>query len=66
MSGSGHQDELLTPREAARLLRLSERTLCRYRTLGIGPAWLRAGSRMLRYRRTDVLAWLVAQPGTGR
>ena len=45
-------DTLLTGRETAALLRLSERTLERHRTAGTGPRYL---GRVIRYRRRDVL-----------
>jgi predicted DNA-binding transcriptional regulator AlpA len=50
-------DVLLTGREAAALLRLSERTLERHRTAGTGPRFCALG-RAIRYRRCDVLAFI--------
>ena len=52
-----HLDELLTGREAAALLRLSERTLERHRTAGTGPRFCALG-RAIRYRRCDLHAWI--------
>jgi predicted DNA-binding transcriptional regulator AlpA len=52
-------DTLLTGREAAALLRLSERTLERHRTAGTGPRFSALG-RAIRYRRRDLLAWVEA------
>jgi predicted DNA-binding transcriptional regulator AlpA len=52
-------DTLLTGRETAALLRLSERTLERYRTAGTGPRFSALG-RAIRYRRRDLLAWVEA------
>lgn len=46
----------LTQDEAAKVLRLSNRTLERYRILGTGPRFIRAGRRIL-YRSTDLTAW---------
>ena len=46
---------LLTQREAAALLRLSERTLERMRVSGLGPKFIRLG-RSIRYRLTDIEA----------
>jgi len=46
-------DALLTTREAAALLRLSERTLERQRTTGTG-ANFRKFSRAIRYSRRDI------------
>lgn len=50
-------DTLLTGREAASLLRLSERTLERHRTTGTGPRYVALG-RAIRYRRRDLLDWI--------
>jgi len=50
-------DTLLTGREAAELLRLSERTLERHRTAGTGPRFCALG-RAIRYRRRDLLDWI--------
>jgi predicted DNA-binding transcriptional regulator AlpA len=50
-------DALLTSREAAELLRLSERTLERHRTAGTGPRFCALG-RAIRYRRCDLLNWI--------
>ena len=52
---------LLTSVEAAEQLRISRRTLERYRVTGTGPRYLKVGpgkrARVL-YRATDVDAWL--------
>lgn len=50
-------DALLTGREAAALLRLSERTMERHRTSGTGPRYIALG-RAIRYRRRDLHAWI--------
>ena len=50
-------DTLLTGREAAALVRLSERTLERHRTAGTGPRFCELG-RAIRYRRRDLLDWI--------
>jgi hypothetical protein len=51
---TGHLDELLTSREAAAMLRLSERTLERHRAAGTGSRYLAVGGAV-RYRRRDLL-----------
>jgi len=51
---------LLTQSEAARVLRLSERTLERLRLQGGGPLYVKAG-RAVRYRETDLEAWIDAR-----
>ncbi|WP_367324820.1 helix-turn-helix domain-containing protein [Streptomyces sp. HUAS ZL42] len=54
-------DEWLTPAEAAKLAKLSVRTLSDKRWKGTGPRYTKLspgkGGR-IRYRRGDVLAWL--------
>jgi hypothetical protein len=50
-------DELLTSREAAAILRLSECTLERHRTAGTGPRFYALG-RAIRYGRRDLLSWV--------
>jgi excisionase family DNA binding protein len=48
---------LLTQRDAATLLRLSERTLERLRVTGGGPVFVKAG-RLVRYRQADLENWI--------
>jgi predicted DNA-binding transcriptional regulator AlpA len=54
-------ETLLTQREAASVLRLSERTLERMRVSGLGPKHVRCGRRSIRYRPCDVEAWTVSR-----
>lgn len=49
----------LTQREAADFLRLSERTLERYRRTGTGPAFVKLGRRVV-YRIADLTAFTEA------
>lgn len=60
-------DELLTTQELAAELKVSPRTIQRWRAEGTGPPTVRAG-RGVRYRRRDVNAWLERrdQPGEDR
>jgi predicted DNA-binding transcriptional regulator AlpA len=51
-------EALLTQREAASVLRLSERTLERLRVTGLGPQFLRCGGRAIRYRQSDLENWI--------
>jgi excisionase family DNA binding protein len=51
---------LLTQRQCAELLRLSERTLERLRGQGTGPKFARMG-RSVRYQQSDVEAWLASR-----
>ena len=50
-------DELLRPREAARLLAFSPRALEAWRTRGGGPRFVRVSARAVRYRRGDLVDW---------
>lgn len=52
---------LLTQRETAQLLRLSERSLERYRVSGFGPRYVKAGHSAVRYRIEDVEAWIASR-----
>jgi excisionase family DNA binding protein len=51
---------LYTQREAAAVLRLSERTLERWRVQGIGPRFVRLGRRSIRYPQQNVEAYVAA------
>ena len=51
---------LLMQREAAALLRLSERTLERWRVTGEGPHFARLGRR-IGYRLEDIDAWIASR-----
>jgi excisionase family DNA binding protein len=51
---------LLTQREAAAQLRLSQRTLERYRLSGSGPTYVKAG-RLVRYREQDLEKWIASR-----
>jgi predicted DNA-binding transcriptional regulator AlpA len=51
--------ELLTPKEAAQVLKLSESFLAKARMRGDGPRY-RKLSRSVRYLKADLLAWLKA------
>jgi len=49
---------LLTPAEAARRLGVKERVLERWRSTGDGPAYVRLGGKTLRYRASDLEAFI--------
>ena len=61
--GSLPQDPaaLLHTREAARLLGLSPRTLESLRLRGGGPPFVSVTKRAVRYRRSDLEAWIRAR-----
>jgi excisionase family DNA binding protein len=50
---------LLTQAETAELLRLSERTLERWRVTGGGPVFCKLGKRVL-YRKADLEKWIAS------
>jgi predicted DNA-binding transcriptional regulator AlpA len=52
--------QLLTQRDAAKLLKLSERTLERLRVSGTGPRYVKA-NRSVRYRAEDIERWLASK-----
>ncbi len=49
----------LSPPDTAAYLGLSDRTLARYRSQGIGPSYVRTPHKII-YRRADLDAWLQA------
>jgi predicted DNA-binding transcriptional regulator AlpA len=51
---------LLSQREVASLLHLSERTLERFRVSGTGPKFVCLG-RSIRYRLTDIEAYITSR-----
>lgn len=51
---------LLNQREAANLLRLSQRTLERLRVSGGGPVYVKT-RRLARYREADLERWIAAR-----
>ena len=53
----GRPDDLLNTPEAGRVLRLSPRTLERFRVTGEGPIFLRLGGRVF-YHRHDLESWM--------
>jgi excisionase family DNA binding protein len=52
-----NEDAYMTPKEAARYLKSSASTLAKRRLSGNGPIFFRIG-RAIRYRQSDVDAWL--------
>lgn len=51
-------DPLLTERQAAEYINASPRSMQTWRRQGHGPRFCRLGSRMIRYRRSDLDAWV--------
>ncbi len=54
---TSHDELIVTEAEAAKMLRLSPRTLQRLRYEGDGPPVIRLTDRRIGYRRADLDAW---------
>lgn len=65
MTHPENADQMLTPREVSQLLRLAPQTLARMRSEGRGPKWHKFEAA-IRYRRSDVDAYIDACAGGGR
>lgn len=52
------EDEMLPPQEAAKILNVAHNTLRFWRHERRGPAFVRIGERLIRYRRVDLEAWV--------
>ena len=50
--------KVLTTKEAAEFLRVSERTLQRWRDEGRGPRFTEPEPRVIRYLEADLVRWL--------
>ncbi len=48
---------LLTPKEAAAFLQVSEKTLAKWRSVGTSPPFRRLGHRTVRYLLSDLINW---------
>jgi predicted DNA-binding transcriptional regulator AlpA len=55
---SRDSDQLLSTKQLAALLAVSVQLLENWRQNGEGPEWIALGPRCIRYKRSDVLAWL--------
>lgn len=53
-------EELLKPVDAARLLRVRVDALAKWRHQKRGPAYVKVGGRAVRYRPSDIQAYLAA------
>jgi excisionase family DNA binding protein len=49
--------QLLSTKEAARLLGIHYNTMCKWRIRGIGPRFVKVGTA-IRYRESDIEEWL--------
>lgn len=57
--------DLMTIGEAAKYLRLGERTMYRMKGEGTGPQWVKLAGRAF-YRKSDLDAWIDSQIQGGR
>ena len=64
-SEASPDERLLTPSEAAQLMAVPVRTLDGWRNRSIGPKYLKVG-RHVRYRSSDLSAWLETRGGDDR
>jgi predicted DNA-binding transcriptional regulator AlpA len=53
-----HMPEIMKPAEAAEALGITVDTLFSWRKDGNGPKYVQPTPRIVRYTRTDVLAWM--------
>ena len=51
-------DQLLTEKEAAKLICYTPRALQNWRVRGGGPKYIKVSARSVRYQRRDVLDWI--------
>jgi hypothetical protein len=56
--------ETLDEYQAADFLGVKVKTLRNWRVRGVGPAFLKYGGKLVRYRRADLLAWQESQRRT--
>jgi len=56
--GAGDGDDLLTTTELCEWLAVSTQWAEIARHKSLGPKWISLSTRRIRYRRSDVLAWL--------
>jgi predicted DNA-binding transcriptional regulator AlpA len=51
-----------TEREVSELLGIKVKTLQRWRLLGRGPRFVKAGTRLVRYPASGLASWIDSQP----
>jgi predicted DNA-binding transcriptional regulator AlpA len=62
--GAERLPDYLDTKQAAGLCNLSHQTLAQWRRAGCGPAFIKLG-RAIRYKRTDVEAWIASKQRGG-
>ncbi|MBZ5583375.1 MAG: DNA-binding protein [Acidobacteriia bacterium] len=55
-----------TETEVEALTGIKRKTLQGWRLRGIGPRWIKAGSRLVRYPTRSLNDWIDSQPGGGQ
>ena len=55
---TNYLNTVLTEAETAEFLKVTQFALRKLRRSGLGPRFIRCGSRLIRYLRNDVEAWL--------
>lgn len=55
----------LNEKQVAKITGMSLASVRRWRRLGQGPKWVRVGIAAVRYKDTDVTAWLESRPTGG-
>jgi predicted DNA-binding transcriptional regulator AlpA len=58
MDNTSTTQQLMTANDLAAELGLGPQTLAQWRWQGVGPAYVKVGQRLVRYRRGDVDTWL--------
>lgn len=53
-------DQFLTTRDVATILNLNPQTVIEWRRERNGPPWVRIGQKAIRYRRSELEAWIAA------
>jgi predicted DNA-binding transcriptional regulator AlpA len=56
---SDAKQRILTEGEVSRVLGIKQRTLQRWRALGVGPQYLRLSERSVRYQLKDIQDWIL-------
>ena len=54
----------MTPRQAAHYIGVSDAALRLWRSRGEGPAYFKAGEKLVRYRRADLETWIQSRLST--
>jgi len=55
------QQSTYTPKQAGKYVGISEAALRLWRAEGRGPRFFKAGEKLVRYRKTDLDAWIEAR-----